>query len=130
MPDQSLLNPLQDELQREMTIAWESARAAELGDPVTLLQGARCAHAGLMQGGTWPDSFWLENIFMVGANCCACGVLNLGMYDEMKQLMEDLYGEVIRLKWTRGGPSGFFDENEAAGLSRAVGQWQVHRPSA
>lgn len=127
MPDQSLLSAKQDELQLKLTVAWNAAQADGLQDPATLLRAAQSAHTALLEGGTWPDPFWLENIFMIGANTCACGVLNLGMYEEFKGIMDDLYGEVIRLKWIRGGPGGFFDEDEAAGLSRAVGQWQQHR---
>ena len=66
---------------------------------------------------------------MVGVNTCASSVLDFGMHDEFKDIMSDPYGEVIRLTWIRGGPSGFVDENEATGLSRAVGQWQAHPPA-
>lgn len=127
MADQSLLNARQDKLMFDMTFAWEAVKADRGTDPDTLLVAAQCARDALLQGGTWPEDHWLEYIFMVGANTCATAVLNLNRYEEYKDIMADLYGEVIRLKWIRGGPNGYFDSREAEGLSRAVGQWQLYR---
>jgi hypothetical protein len=127
MPDVSLLSEQQDILMGDLSRAWEAAKADNMQNPDSLLLAAQCARDALMQGGTWPETIWLENIFMIGANCCASAVLNLGRYEDHKEIMSDLYGEVIRLKWIKGGPSGHFDAGEAEGLSRAVGMWQTYK---
>lgn len=129
MADQSLLNEKQDKLMFDMTVAWEAVKRDEATNPETLLAAANGAREALLSGGTWPENHWLEYIFMVGANCCATAVLNMNRYHEFKDIMGDLYSEVIRLKWIRGGPAGYFDQREAEGLSRAVGQWQLYRDS-
>lgn len=127
MADQSMLNERQDKLMFDMTLAWEAVKRDEATDPETLLAAAECAREALLEGGTWPDDHWLEYIFMVGANCCATAVLNMGRCHDFKDIMGDLYSEVIRLKWIKGGPAEYFDQREAEGLSRAVGQWQAYR---
>jgi hypothetical protein len=130
MADQSLLSNDQDKLMFDMTLAWEAVKADQATNPDTLFEAARSAWDALLKGGTWPEEHWLEYIFMVGANSCATAVLNMNRYLEYKDIMNDLYSEVIRLKWIRGGPAGYFDRQEAEGLSRAVGQWQLYQKAA
>jgi hypothetical protein len=127
MADQSLLNETQDKLLFDMTLAWEAVKADRGTDPDKMLVAAQCARNALLQGGTWPEPHWLEYIFMVGANSCATAVLNYNRYYDFEEIMKDLYNEIIRLKWIRGGPAGYFDQNEAEGLSRAVGLWQLYQ---
>lgn len=127
MADQSLLDKTQDKLMLDMTMAWEKVKADGATDPDLMLIAAERARDALLQGGSWPESHWLEYIFMVGANCCATAVLNYNRYFDFEDIMKELYGEVIRLKWIKGGPAGYFDQNEAEGLSRAVGMWQLYR---
>lgn len=120
--DQLRLSEEQNRLMAALTDAWEEAKADRLG-ATTCLVAAEKARDALQKGGTWPDTFWVENILMIGANCCAKAVLNDGLYLPYKEIMETLYGEVLERRWIKGGPTLFFDEREATGLSRAVGQW-------
>jgi hypothetical protein len=107
-------------------MAWEAAQHDGLDNPDTLVPAAHLARATLEQGGNWPDTAWVESILMIGANCSAAAVLNHGMYVELKDTIGVLYQEVLDRRWLQGGPTGLFEQSESEGLSRAVGQWQLH----
>lgn len=126
MADQSLLSEKQDQLMADLTDLWDVARAARLPPDLSLAAVKKACQA-LQEGGAWPDSFWMENILMIGANCGASAVLNHGRYDEFEPYIKVLHQEVLDRRWLAGGPTGHFEQREAEGLSRAVGVWQTRQ---
>jgi hypothetical protein len=130
MADQSFLSERQDELMCAATEAWQQAKEEGLGNTDSLLVAARRALEGIQNGGAWPETIWVESLLSIGANCCATAVLNHGQYELFRDVMGPLYQEVLDRRWLKGGPSGHFDEREAMGLSKAVGQWQLYRTPA